>query len=261
MNDAPATIEALIPDWKAFFEEFNFQPHPRFINTVANLSNPDSVAEYVRGYFLITGDSNADAVAAKCETSEARCLFGRTSSMRPSQRMNARLDVFYSRLTNGCDDLAMKALGLLPDAETVWCDYEIGKDEAFAKYSVMKYHRKIESHDALFRKFCFDKDGKPAFLDTPLSTAMKEGRNVIFQHVNLLPKSCQKQLCNVLDGKTDVMIGAIPMTIKPGFRVVATMDLLANDGRPLALSASLADRASSICEVKIDADTYANLAF
>ncbi len=260
MKDASSTIEALNADWKKFFEEFHFQPHPRFLNTVENLSDPDSVAEYVKGYFLITGDSNADAVAAKCETTEARCLFGRTSSMHPSQRMNARLDIFYSRLMNGCDDLAMKALGMLPDAETVWCDYETGKDEAFAKYSVMTYHRRMESHDALFWKFGFDKGGKPAFFDTPLASAMKKGKEVIFQHVNLLPLACQEQLREVTDGKT-FEAKSKKIAIKLGFRVVATMNLLTNDGRTLTLSPFLADRASSIREVKIDTDTCAVLAF
>ena len=254
MNNTEKTLQ-LVNDWNAFFAGFKFKPHPRFLNTVANKADADSVAEYVKGYFMITGNPEADAIAKKCEDDDAKDLFARTSSMRPSVQMNARLDIFYSRLSNGCDDLLMKAAGVLPDVETVWCDYETGTDESFAKYFFESFHRTMETHGALFRKFGRGKDGTPTFIETPLTSAMKNGVAVILQHINLLPIACQHQVYGITDQKESVTIGGIPdaLSIKPGFRIVATMNLLAN-GRTLPLSTRLADRASSIREFTVDAE-------
>ena len=254
MNNTEDTPQ-FVNEWNAFFAGFKFKPHQRFLNTVANKADAASVAEYVKGYFMITGHPEADAVAKKCEDDDAKDLFARTSSMRPSVQMNARLDILYSRFSNGCDDLLMKAMGMLPDVETVWCDYETGTDESLAKYFFESFHRKTETHGALFRKFVRGNDGTPTSIDTPLTSAMRNGVAVILQHINLLPMACQQQIYGITDQKESVTIGGIPevLSIKSGFKIVATMDLLAN-GRISPLSKRLADRASSIREFTADAE-------
>ncbi len=152
MKESSAEITQLSQDWTEFLSEFEFELNPGFLNSVANQSDQDSVAEYVKGYFRIIGDPNAEAIAVKCKEESARGLFARTAALKPSGRMNDRLVIFYSR-TTGCDDLAMKEAGSLPDADIVWCEYENGSDvelEHFLRKNAPREMVKWAKHGHLF---------------------------------------------------------------------------------------------------------------
>lgn len=242
MSDNETKREELFKNWVEFFAEFRFDLNPRFFSTIVNQATPDAVKEYITGYFRITGDPESDAIGLKCESDAAKDLFARTASMRPASGMNARLDIFYSRFENGCDDLTMKALGLLPDAETVYGDYDTGDVKG------------------LFRESGVDGEGNPASFDTPLAAAMKNGSAVILEHINLLSLACQQELRSVTDERSSVTIGGEEYHIKPGFRIVATMNLLV-DRQVKPLSPWLANRASTIREFESDPETMASLVF
>lgn len=212
----------LAKDWTAFLSDFQHRPQARFLNSIARLETVEAIREYVSGYFALSGSEYANDVPAKLESAEAAELMERTVKATPNVKINTRLAIYYGEPGGG---KTTEAIRENPGAEIVVCDSAMTPDE-------------------LFRGFTFE-DGKPVFKGSALRRAMESGRTVILDEINLLTSDCLRALQTITDRKTEVVIGTEEITIKPGFRVLGTMNLEVN-GQICSLPTPLVDRAGVI---------------
>ena len=226
----------LVRTWIKFFSEFHFNPQVRFINSLARCQDVNELNEYVIGYFSLTNNSYLNELQEKMKSDEYKELAERTYNTT-NKIINDRLEIYYGEPGGG---KTTKAIKDNPEAEVVICHAAMTPDE-------------------LFRGFDFTEEGKPTFKPCPLKNAMIEGKVVILDEINLLNEDCRRALQALCDGKESISINNEEIAIKPGFRVVGTMNLVV-DEQVFGLPAPLVDRACRIQEFKMPASKLASLA-
>lgn len=226
----------LVRTWIKFFSEFHFNPQVRFINSLARCQDVNELNEYVIGYFSLTNNSYLNELQEKMKSDEYKELAEKTYNTT-NKIINDRLEIYYGEPGGG---KTTKAIKDHPEAEVVICHAAMTPDE-------------------LFRGFDFTEEGKPTFKPCPLKNAMLEGKVVILDEINLLNEDCRRALQALCDGKESISINNEEIAIKPGFRVVGTMNLVV-DEQVFGLPAPLVDRACKIQEFKMPASKLAGLA-
>lgn len=89
---------------------------------------------------------------------------------------------------------------------------------------------------------------------------MEKGLPVIMDEINLLPWECRQALQSVTDGGDEVTISGEKIKIAPGFKVIATMNLIIN-GDTVPLPEPIIDRAGKIEKFETDFNLMALIAF
>lgn len=222
-----------------FFSEFKFQPAARFVNTLARSQDVDAAREYVNGYVRLINNSDANDIIEKMRSPEFESVAQDIMQYPPDKQINQRLDIYFGDAGTG---KTTKAVDQYPEAQVVPCNASMLPDE-------------------LMRTFDFnDADGNPVFKPSSLRLAMEAGNPIIFDEINLLSFDCLRLLQTLTDSKSSINYNGDTINIKPGFKIIGTMNLTVND-QVYNLPEPLVDRAATITEFKLTNSQLAAYAF
>lgn len=222
-----------------FFSEFKFRPAARFVNTLARSQDVDAAREYVNGYVRLINNSDANDIIEKMKSPEFESVAKDIMQYPPDKQINNRLDIYFGDAGTG---KTTKAVEQYPEAQVVPCNASMLPDE-------------------LMRTFDFnDADGNPVFKPSTLRLAMEAGKPIIFDEINLLSFDCLRLLQTLTDGKEAINYNGDTLNIKPGFKIIGTMNLTVND-QVYNLPEPLVDRAATISEFKLSSEQLAAYAF
>lgn len=216
-----------------FFSEFEFEPNFRFVNTLSkNSEYLEDAIEYVTNYFALTNNPHKYNVAEKLKSTEFKLIVANLQALKTTTTINKRFELFYGSQGTGKTTQAIK----LSD-------------------SVMVCHSAMLPQD-LMEDFQFI-DGKAHFTPSALQIAMVEGKTITLDEINLLPFESLRFLQSILDNKTEFEYKGKRVKIAEGFKIIGTMNLIVN-GVVYALPEPLIDRAASLKEFKLTADSLMN---
>lgn len=211
-----------------FFNDFNFTPSFRFINTLVNLKNE----AYIGNYFALMNSPYAEDVRAKVASIEFQELEKKLFNMVPTKKINNRFSIYFGTQGTGKTTRALEET----DNCCVICNSSMSPAE-------------------IMEDFVFD-EGKPTFQWSEFARAMMEGRPITLDEINLLPFETLRFLQGLLDNKPSFMYKGREVRIKEGFRIIGTMNLVVN-GCTFGLPEPLVDRCSEIREFKMMPDFLA----
>lgn len=219
-----------------FFSEFSFTISARFLNTLARCESVDNAIAYTQAYVDLCNISDSKAIKEKSSSAEFRLITQDIIDEKIERKVNNRFVVYYGDAGTG---KTTKAMDEYPSAPVVPCNSSILPDE-------------------LMRTFDFnDANGNPVFKPSSLRLAMESGTPIIFDEINLLNFDCLRMLQTLLDGKEHINYNGEDITIKDGFKVIGTMNLVVND-QVYSLPTPLVDRAETIKEFKLSANDLAS---
>lgn len=218
-----------------FFSEFSFTISARFLNTLAHCESVGNAIAYTQAYVDLCNISDGKAIKEKSSSAEFRLIAQDLINEKIDRKVNNRLVVYYGDAGTG---KTTKAMTEYPSAPVVPCNSSILPDE-------------------LMRTFDFnDANGNPVFKPSSLRLAMENGTPIIFDEINLLNFDCLRMLQTLLDGKEHINYNGEDITIRDGFKVIGTMNLVVND-QIYSLPTPLVDRAETIKEFKLSANDLA----
>ena len=229
----------LISKLKDFFIEFDFSGSTsiRFYNTLCRMSMEGRVRKYILDYFKLIDNPYVEEVKAKMNSKEFANLLLELYSVETDIKINKRFKIYYGAQGGGKTTTAIKEN---PDAEIMICNSS------------------FEPSD-LFEAFDF-KDGNPIYRKTALFNAMINGKKIILDEINLLPRDSLRALQGLLDSKECFSYKGEEIHIKEGFEIIGTMNLEVN-GQVEDLPAPLVDRAYDIEEFVPSSELIAQLSF
>ncbi len=211
-----------------FFSEFQFTPNYRFMNTLWYQNNAGTAESYISNYFKMIDSPHTNSVLEKMKSTEFKGLLKVLSKLpEPSNKINKRLKLYYGPQGTGKTTKAIEETG-----------------------ACMVCHSAILPQD-LMEDFKFN-EGKPEFVPSALQNAMTDGKKITLDEINLLPFESLRFLQSILDGKTEFEYKGKTVTVKDGFEIIGTMNLVVN-GCTYALPEPLVDRASDMKEFKLEA--------
>lgn len=217
-----ANNDAIFSDFLNFFNDFNFTPSFRFINTLVNLKNE----AYIGNYFALMNSPYAEDVRAKVTSVEFQELEKKLFNMVPTKKINNRFSIYFGTQGTGKTTRALEETNNC----CVICNSSMSPAE-------------------IMEDFVFD-EGKPTFQWSEFARAMMEGRPITLDEINLLPFETLRFLQGLLDNKPSFMYKGREVRIKDGFRIIGTMNLVVN-GCTFGLPEPLVDRCSEIREFKM----------
>lgn len=228
-----------VQNLQKFFSEFHFTPAARFINTMALQPTAAAARTYVTNYVKLINNSDSDSIAEKVKSAEFLQIAENIIANPPKTKINNRLVIWYGDAGTG---KTTKAIKENPGADVIPCNANILPDE-------------------LMRTFDFnDANGHPVFKPSSLRIAMETGKTIIFDEINLLTFDCLRLLQTLTDSKDTITYNGELINIKPGFKIIGTMNLVVND-QVYNLPEPLVDRCAEIKEFTISAQTLAAYAF
>lgn len=233
-----ARIEA-VKGFLQFFSEFKFNPAARFINTFARQASNKAARDYLVCYVKLINNSDWTDIVEKTKSPEFDVVTSALLTYPPEKKINSRLDIYFGDAGTG---KTTEAIAEYPEADVVPCNSSMLPDE-------------------LMRVFDFnDENGNPVFKPSSLRLAMEAGKPIIFDEINLLSFECLRLLQTLTDNKSVIHYNNEAITIKDGFKVVGTMNLMVND-QVYNLPEPLVDRAETLKEFKLSARDLAAYAF
>ena len=240
---SPAVIKAFHIDavgrLQKFFSEFKFTPAARFVNTLARSEDVPAAKQYISSYVKLINNCDMSDIIEKCKSPEFEQIVVDLLKYPPKNQINNRLDIYFGDAGTGKTTYAIKNN---PDASVVPCNSSLLPDE-------------------LMRTFDFnDENGHPVFKPSVLQAAMKEGKTVIFDEINLLSFDCLRLLQILTDGKDEITYNNEKIEIKDGFKIIGTMNLTVND-QVYNLPEPLVDRCEEIKEFTLSTEQLADYAF
>lgn len=222
-----------------FFDEFKFRPAARFINTFASCADATTARAYLVNYMRLVNNADTDGVIEKSKSQEFENITSLLLKHKPEKRINKRLELYFGDAGTGKTTEAVKAY---KNAPVVPCNAGMLPDE-------------------LMRTFDFnDANGNPVFKPSALRECMEQGTPIIFDEINLLSFDCLRLLQTLTDDKQTINYNGETITIKDGFKVVGTMNLVVND-QVYNLPEPLVDRAYSLREFKLTPEDLVGYAF
>lgn len=229
-SSAPAAEDSnsIFSDFLNFFNDFNFTPSFRFLNTLVNLKNE----AYIGNYFALMNSPYAEDVRAKVTSVEFQELEKKLFNMVPTKKINNRFSIYFGTQGTGKTTRALEETNNC----CVICNSSMSPAE-------------------IMEDFVFD-EGKPTFQWSEFARAMMEGRPITLDEINLLPFETLRFLQGLLDNKPSFMYKGREVRIKDGFRIIGTMNLVVN-GCTFGLPEPLVDRCSEIREFKMMPDFLA----
>lgn len=225
---AAENSDTIFSDFLNFFNDFNFTPSFRFLNTLVNLKNE----AYIGNYFALMNSPYADDVRAKVTSVEFQELEKKLFNMVPTKKINNRFSIYFGTQGTGKTTRALEETNNC----CVICNSSMSPAE-------------------IMEDFVFD-EGKPTFQWSEFARAMMEGRPITLDEINLLPFETLRFLQGLLDNKPSFMYKGREVRIKDGFRIIGTMNLVVN-GCTFGLPEPLVDRCSEIREFKMMPDFLA----
>lgn len=219
---AEENSDAIFSDFLNFFNDFNFTPSFRFLNTLVNLKNE----AYIGNYFALMNSPYVEDVRAKVTSVEFQELEKKIFSMVPTKKINNRFSIYFGTQGTGKTTRALEETNNC----CVICNSSMSPAE-------------------IMEDFVFD-EGKPTFQWSEFARAMMEGRPITLDEINLLPFETLRFLQGLLDNKPSFMYKGREVRIKDGFRIIGTMNLVVN-GCTFGLPEPLVDRCSEIREFKM----------
>lgn len=216
---------------------FNAIKSNRFINTLSKQSDLNSACDYVYSYALLENNPEADGVKCLTQSPEFERAFEKMQKLKTSNIINKRLDIYYGDAGTGKTTQAIKEN---PNASVVLCNNSMTPAE-------------------LFEEFTFE-NGAPVYKDSAFMKAIKEGKTIILDEINLCNDEVLRALQTLVDGKQFFNYKNQKIEIKEGFKVIGTMNLIVN-GCTYALPEPLVDRAGVLKEFSINVENLALRAF
>lgn len=227
-SNSAADSNSIFSDFLNFFNDFNFTPSFRFLNTLINLKNE----AYIGNYFALMNSPYAEDVRAKITSVEFQELEKKLFNMVPTKKINNRFSIYFGTQGTGKTTRALEETNNC----CVICNSSMSPAE-------------------IMEDFVFD-EGKPTFQWSEFARAMMEGRPITLDEINLLPFETLRFLQGLLDNKPSFMYKGREVRIKDGFRIIGTMNLVVN-GCTFGLPEPLVDRCSEIREFKMMPDFLA----
>lgn len=224
-SNTPVTTtndDTIFSDFLNFFNDFNFTPSFRFLNTLVNLKNE----AYIGNYFALMNSPYVEEVRAKVTSVEFQELEKKLFNMVPTKKINNRFSIYFGTQGTGKTTCALEETNNC----CVICNSSMSPAE-------------------IMEDFVFD-EGKPTFQWSEFARAMMEGRPITLDEINLLPFETLRFLQGLLDNKPSFMYKGREVHIKDGFRIIGTMNLVVN-GCTFGLPEPLVDRYSEIREFKM----------
>lgn len=230
---------AAVDQLRNFYSEFKFSVAARMVNTMARQTCPDDVAAYANNYALLINHPDAPAIIEKVKSDEFKKLSEELIKYPPDKKINTRLDIYFGDAGTG---KTTKAITEYPEAPVVPCNSAMLPDE-------------------LLRTFDFnDENGNPVFKPSDLRKCMEEGKPIIFDEINLLSFDCLRLLQTLTDNKDSIDFNGDRIQIKPGFKIIGTMNLVVND-QVYSLPEPLVDRAGLIKQFTLSTEDLTGYAF
>lgn len=214
-----------------FFSEFHFEPNFRFTNTLANIirhKGNSKACEYVLNYFSLSDSVYTESLREKMSSVEFTELLDSIHNLgEPSSVINKRFRLYFGSPGTG------KTVKATEEAD-----------------DVMVCHSAVLPQD-LMEDFDFV-DGNATFKPSALQRAIKEGKQICLDEINLLPYDSLRFLQSILDGKSSFIYKGEEIKIADGFKIIGTMNLVVN-GCVYSLPEPLIDRAEELREFKLSA--------
>lgn len=224
---------------RRFFSEFKFSVAARFVNTLCLQPDDKSARDYISGYVSLINHPDATSIKEKLKSSEFDVVLEGLTKYPPEKPINSRLTIYFGDAGTGKTTEAMREY---PEACIVPCNASILPDE-------------------LLRTFDFNDDnGNPVFKPSDLRRAMEEGKPIIFDEINLLSFESLRLLQTLTDNKDRINYNGETIEIKPGFKIIGTMNLVVND-QVYSLPDPLVDRAATIKQFDLSDENLADYAF
>ena len=224
---------------RRFFSEFKFSVAARFVNTLCLQPDDKAAREYISGYVSLINHPDATSIKEKLKSSEFDVVLEGLTKYPPEKPINSRLTIYFGDAGTGKTTEAMREY---PEACIVPCNASILPDE-------------------LLRTFDFNDDnGNPVFKPSDLRRAMEEGKPIIFDEINLLSFESLRLLQTLTDNKDRINYNGETIEIKPGFKIIGTMNLVVND-QVYSLPDPLVDRAAVIKQFNLSDENLADYAF
>lgn len=224
---------------RRFFSEFKFSVAARFVNTLCLQPDDKAAREYISGYVSLINHPDATSIKEKLKSSEFDVVLEGLTKYPPEKPINSRLTIYFGDAGTGKTTEAMREY---PEACIVPCNASILPDE-------------------LLRTFDFNDDnGNPVFKPSDLRRAMEEGKPIIFDEINLLSFESLRLLQTLTDNKDRINYNGETIEIKPGFKIIGTMNLVVND-QVYSLPDPLVDRAAVIKQFDLSDENLADYAF
>lgn len=202
-----------------FFKDFNFSPSFRFLNTLARSKN----SVYVADYFKLMNSPYADEVEEKIKSPEFKELFSEIKKIPLTRSINQRFCLYYGPQGTGKTTKALEE----------------------SKGSCIICNGSMLPAD-IMEDFVFN-DGKATFQWSEFAHAMMDGRTIVLDEINLLPFETLRFLQGLVDNKSSFVYKGKEVTIKDGFKIIGTMNLVVN-GSVFGLPEPLVDRCEQIQE-------------
>lgn len=224
---------------RRFFSEFKFSVAARFVNTLCLQPDDKSARDYISGYVSLINHPDVTSIKEKLKSSEFDVVLEGLTKYPPEKPINSRLTIYFGDAGTGKTTEAMREY---PEACIVPCNASILPDE-------------------LLRTFDFNDDnGNPVFKPSDLRRAMEEGKPIIFDEINLLSFESLRLLQTLTDNKDRINYNGETIEIKPGFKIIGTMNLVVND-QVYSLPDPLVDRAATIKQFDLSDENLADYAF
>lgn len=215
-----------------FFSEFEFVPNFRFTNTLIHQCQKGTGEEFVVNYFRVQDSVSYEDVKEKIKSPEFNEIVKTFSRISATKKINRRLKIYFGPQGTGKTTEALR--------ESSDC---------------MICHSAMLPSD-LMEDFKFV-DGKATFDPSSLWNAMENGTKIVLDEINLLPFESLRFLQSLLDGKTEFIYKGRQVTIKDGFEIIGTMNLVVN-GMVYPLPEPLIDRCEEIREFTMTEDLLIN---
>lgn len=256
----------------------------------------EQVKSYVGNYYELIDHPCKDAIRSKLTCDEFRQLiFDITSEYKGSKNpINSRLKIYYGNAGGGKTTQAMKEItkpeynmtcspAWLPDdlmqTFTFTGDHEESAQETLD--AIEKINDRVMQLKKLLREkgeaYAYTKEvetaikywnqcqlkalsgkGQARFVKSLLWKAMENGWMILMDEIRLLSNDCFTFLQGICDGKEITQYKGELIRIKPGFKIIGTMNLKVN-GVVYALPEPIVDRCSEIKFFDITPDYLGNI--
>lgn len=212
-----ADFKKLMSKFIDFFVDVNFSPSIRFMNTLAQTYDP----EYVSNYFAIMNSPYLEDIQSKIKSPEFKGLLSDMKEIPVTKKINNRFDLYYGSQGTGKTTTALRE----SDGRCIICNGSMVPSD-------------------LMEDFVFS-DGKANFQWSEFARAMMNGYTITLDEINLLPFETLRFLQGLVDNKKSFVYKGKEVTIKEGFKIIGTMNLVVN-GAVYNLPEPLVDRCSTI---------------
>lgn len=223
IEDKKARQELAI-NFITFCKDFEYKPDPRLLNSLKYEKDPEQFM--LNSMELIGMDSDLIMKAKeKFRSLEWKNLLKQLKELKPTHdRVNKRFEIFYGQAGTG---KSTRAEHENPKAKIIVASASQDPDELFT---------------------CFNPETRKWEL-TDFSKAMEgdgiHGESIVVNEFNFYCSESHKRFQGVLDNTKEFIDHGITIHIRDGFKIVATMNLVTNQGE-VTLPDPLVSRASRI---------------